>query len=235
MLAFVSPVMAALPTLAWNEQLLRLGLAALRGGIIGIERQFREQEAGLRTHMLVAVGAALFTIVSAFGFHDVLATGNGAFVRLDPSRIAAQIVSGIGFLVAGAIIRQGLSIRGLTTAATLWIVAAIGMACGAGTYGAALIATVLVMIMLWPLIATRGGCSTASASHRLDVDLTASGSPRVVVEAAEQLGARLNSFELSADERSLEVKLHLPRGLSREVVVRTLMSREGVRGAAWHD
>jgi hypothetical protein len=112
MLAFVSPVMAALPTLDWKEQLLRLGLAAVLGGIIGIERQFREQEAGLRTHMLVAVGAALFTIVSAFGFHDVLETGNGAFVRLDPSRIAAQIVSGIGFLGAGAIIRQGLSIRG---------------------------------------------------------------------------------------------------------------------------
>ena len=230
MLAFVSPVMVALPTLAWNEQLLRLGL----GGTIGIERQFREQEAGLRTHMLVAVGAALFTIVSAFGFHDVLATGNGAYVRLDPSRIAAQIVSGIGFLGAGAIIRQGLSIRGLTTAATLWIVAAIGMACGAGTYGAALIATVLVMIMLWPLRYV-GRLIDREQVHRLDVDLTASGSPRVVVEAAEQLGARLNSFELSADERSLEVKLHLPRGLTREVVVRTLMSREGVRGAAWHD
>ena len=234
MLAFVSPVMAALPTLDWKEQLLRLGLAALLGGIIGIERQFREQEAGLRTHMLVAVGAALFTIVSAFGFHDVLETGNGAFVRLDPSRIAAQIVSGIGFLGAGAIIRQGLSIRGLTTAATLWIVAAIGMACGAGTYGAALIATVLVMIMLWPLRYV-GRLLDRERVHRLDVDLTASGSPRVVVEAAEQLGARLNSFELSTDERSLEVKLHLPRGLSREVVVRTLMSREGVRGAAWHD
>src|SRR6478672_759270 len=151
MLALVSPVMTALPTLAWHEQLLRLGLAALLGGIIGIEREFREREAGLRTHMLVAVGAALFTVVSAFGFRDVLGSGSGAFVRLDPSRISAQIVSGIGFLGAGAIIRQGLSIRGLTTAATLWAGAAIGMASGAGSYAAAIITTVLVLIMLWPL------------------------------------------------------------------------------------
>jgi putative Mg2+ transporter-C (MgtC) family protein len=96
--------------------------------VIGLEREFREREAGLRTHLLVSLGAALFTIVSAFGFHDVLSHDPNAVVRLDPSRIAAQIVSGIGFLGAGAIIRQGLSIRGLTTAATLWVVAAIGMA-----------------------------------------------------------------------------------------------------------
>jgi putative Mg2+ transporter-C (MgtC) family protein len=227
-------VAAALPELSWNEEMLRLGLAALLGGIIGIEREFREREAGLRTHMLVAVGAALFTVVSAFGFRDVLGSGSGAFVRLDPSRISAQIVSGIGFLGAGAIIRQGLSIRGLTTAATLWAVAAIGMASGAGSYAAAVITTLLVLFMLWPLRFV-GKLLDREHVHRLDVDLTAGGSPRLVVEATERLGARLESFEVSEDERSLEVKLHLPRGLTREVVVRTLMSRDGVRGASWHE
>ncbi len=228
----MSTIAASLPTLSWNDEVLRLGLAALLGGIIGIEREFREREAGLRTHMLVAVGAALFTVVSAFGFRDVLGSGSGAFVRLDPSRISAQIVSGIGFLGAGAIIRQGLSIRGLTTAATLWAVAAIGMASGAGSYAAAIITTVLVLIMLWPLRLV-GRLLDRDHVHHLDVVLAPGGSPRVVVEAVERLGVHLESFEVGEDERSVEVKLHLPRGLSREVVVRTLAAHDGIRGASW--
>src|SRR5439155_4094049 len=109
-----------LPSLSWEEALLRLALAALFGGAIGIQREFREREAGLRTHILVSVGSALFTITSAYGFRDFLVHG-GAVVRADPSRVAAQIVTGIGFLGAGAIIRQGIAVRGLTTAATLWV------------------------------------------------------------------------------------------------------------------
>src|SRR5207253_6563623 len=122
-----------LPTLNWDESLLRLALAALLGGLIGVEREIREREAGLRTHLLVSVGSALFTIVGAYGFHSFLDSG-ASVVRADPTRIAAQIVTGIGFLGAGAIIRQGLSVRGLTTAATLWVVAAVGLAAGAGYY-----------------------------------------------------------------------------------------------------
>ena len=141
----------SLATLSWYDALGRLALAAALGSIIGLEREFREREAGLRTHLLVSLGSALFTIVSAFGFHDVLSHDPQAVVRLDPSRIAAQIVSGIGFLGAGAIIRQGLSIRGLTTAATRWVVAAIGMAAGAGFYSVAIITTVVALVALWPL------------------------------------------------------------------------------------
>ena len=118
---------ASVPSLSWEESLLRLALAAVFGGAVGLEREFREREAGFRTHMLVSVGSALFTIASAYGFRDFLVNG-GSLVRTDPTRIAAQIVTGIGFLGAGAIIRQGMSVRGLTTAATLWIAAAIGMA-----------------------------------------------------------------------------------------------------------
>ena len=141
----------SLATLSWYDALGRLALAAALGSIIGLEREFREREAGLRTHLLVSLGSALFTIVSAFGFHDVLTHDPQVVVRLDPSRIAAQIVSGIGFLGAGAILRQGLSIRGLTTAATLWVVAAIGMAAGAGFYSVAIITTVVALVALWPL------------------------------------------------------------------------------------
>ena len=143
-------LLADIPSLSWSEALLRIVVAAVLGGAVGLERELRDREAGFRTHMLVSIGSALFTIVSAYAFRDFLVEG-GAVVRADPTRIAAQIVTGIGFLGAGAIIRQGLSIRGLTTAATLWVVAAIGMAAGAGYYGGAVITTAVVLISLWPL------------------------------------------------------------------------------------
>src|SRR5438552_10012519 len=141
---------STLPTLNWDESLLRLALAAILGGLIGVERELREREAGLRTHLLVALGSALFTIVGAYGFHSFLASGQSV-VRADPTRIAAQIVTGIGFLGAGAIIRQGLSVRGLTTAATLWVVAAVGLAAGAGYYSGAVITTIVALVALGPL------------------------------------------------------------------------------------
>src|SRR6058998_3544152 len=129
-------VASSIPSLSWEEILGRVALAAALGAVLGLEREIREREAGLRTHLLVSVGSALFTIVSAYGFHSFLTSGESV-VRADPTRIAAQIVTGIGFLGAGAIIRQGLSVRGLTTAATLWAVAAIGLASGAGYYSGA--------------------------------------------------------------------------------------------------
>src|SRR5262245_1006451 len=140
----------AIPTLGWEGNLFRLSLAVVLGGAIGFERELRDREAGLRTHMLVCLGSALFTIVSAYGFSEFLASGDPV-IRADPTRIAAQIVTGIGFLGAGAIIRQGISVRGLTTAATLWVAAAIGMAAGAGYYSGAVIATFVTLIALWPL------------------------------------------------------------------------------------
>lgn len=139
------------PEISWASVCLRLAVAGLLGAVIGFEREYREQDAGLRTHMLVAMGSALFTLVSAFGFHDILGQSGPLLVRLDPSRIAAQVVSGIGFLGAGAIIRNGLTVRGLTTAASLWLVAAIGMAAGASLYSGAVVATALTIFALWPL------------------------------------------------------------------------------------
>lgn len=125
-----------------GELLLRLVLTVVLCGAIGLEREARGQVAGLRTHILVGLGAALFTLVSAYGFDD--APGS----RPDPTRVAAQIVTGIGFLGAGTIIRQGLTVRGLTTAAALWIVAAIGMAAGAGYYLGAAATTAVVLVAL---------------------------------------------------------------------------------------
>jgi putative Mg2+ transporter-C (MgtC) family protein len=125
--------------------ILRLVIAAALGSLIGADRERLAWAAGLRTHMLVCVGACLFMVVSAFGFSDILGTRN---VILDPSRIAAQVVSGIGFLGAGSILLRGEVVRGLTTAASLWSVAAIGLAVGGGLYPEAVGATIIILIIL---------------------------------------------------------------------------------------
>src|SRR3984885_10287486 len=131
--------------LAHWELVVRLLVAAGLGSLIGAERERLVWAAGLRTHMLVSVGACLFMIVSAFGFADILGT---AHVVLDPSRVAAQVVSGIGFLGAGSILLRGDVVRGLTTAASLWTVAAIGLAVGSGLYVGAVAATFIILIIL---------------------------------------------------------------------------------------
>jgi putative Mg2+ transporter-C (MgtC) family protein len=130
------------PDLTLDVQLdlaLRLTVGLVLGAVIGFERELHRQPAGFRTHSLVALGAALFTVVSAFGF-----TGDS----VDPTRIAAQIVSGIGFIGAGTILQYRGHIRGLTTAASLWSVAAIGTAAGAGLYVVAVVGTLLILVIL---------------------------------------------------------------------------------------
>lgn len=129
----------------YYDFILRLLIAGAMGVCIGVEREYRSKEAGYRTHFLVALGSALLMIVSQYGFGDVLATG---LVRLDPSRIAAQVVSGIGFIGAGTIILQKQIVRGLTTAAGIWATSGIGLAIGAGMYGVGIAATVLVLLGL---------------------------------------------------------------------------------------
>jgi putative Mg2+ transporter-C (MgtC) family protein len=127
-----------------NQQLdfaVRLIGAAILGAGIGFERERHDHPAGIRTHMLVSVGAAAFTVLSIYSF------GEGS----DPGRVAAQIVTGIGFLGAGSILKGGGTVHGLTTAASLWVVAAVGMAAGAGAWGVAVATTVIVIISLWPL------------------------------------------------------------------------------------
>ena len=174
-------------TSRWAEVVLRIVLAAGLGGAIGLERELRDREAGLRTHLLVSVGAALFTMVSAYAWTDWRFSTEEGLV-FDPTRIAAQVVTGIGFLGAGAIIRQGLSVKGLTTAATLWVVAAIGMASGVGYYWAALVTTALVLLSLWPLriLAFRLSARTRPEEGRLAVDLPAGTSAVSVLEAVEK-------------------------------------------------
>ena len=129
------------------DLIMRIFVAALLGGAIGLEREYRSKEAGFRTHFLVALGSALFMVVSAYGFEGALSTPEH---RWDVSRVAAQVVSGIGFIGAGTIIfhKSENVVRGLTTAAGLWVTAAIGLAAGGGMYLLATAATFLVLVGL---------------------------------------------------------------------------------------
>jgi putative Mg2+ transporter-C (MgtC) family protein len=212
--------------LEWTHVLLRLSAAAVFGAAIGFERELRERGAGLRTHTVVCVGSALFTLVSAYGFPSG-----------DPTRIAAQIVSGIGFLGAGAIIRQGLSVRGLTTAATLWLVAAVGMAAGAGWYTAAAIATGGTLLTLGPLrtVARRGTRRFRPDVERLLVEIPAGGSVVPVVETVEQYGKVVALFvEQEGDRRSLALDLEL-RDVDSAQVVAAVAEIGGVLEVRWMD
>jgi putative Mg2+ transporter-C (MgtC) family protein len=219
---------SSIPALGGWDALLRLSFACGLGAAIGFEREIRDREAGIRTHLLVSLGSALFTIVSAYGFHAFLASGDNV-VRADPSRIAAQIVTGIGFLGAGAIIREGLSVRGLTTAATLWVVAAIGMACGAGYYWPAAATTVLTLLALWPLrlLAYRLIEHIKPEENRITVEL----------REGEALGRLLS---LVHDVRHIEVNdeldrrvVHLETPDANEELIARLSDQDFVIGVKW--
>jgi putative Mg2+ transporter-C (MgtC) family protein len=225
-------VLNALPTLNWDEALLRLALAGVLGGLIGLERELRERGAGLRTHLLVSVGAALFTIAGAYGF-------GGGGVRVDPTRVAAQIVTGVGFLGAGAIIRQGFSVRGLTTAATLWVVAAVGLAAGAGYYSGAVITTALVLLALWPLriLAFRILRRFRADDGRLLVELPVGIGAGEVIDEIERAGARVTAMEVSqeGDRRRLELDLALPHTVPAPRLVARIADVENVADVRWAD
>lgn len=124
--------------------LLRIIFSIILGSIIGLERELTNKSAGLRTQIMVCLGSCLFTILSIYGF----STAVTLYPLGDPSRVAAQIVTGIGFIGAGTVLRQGLTVTGLTTASTLWIVAAIGMACGCGKLNIAVVSTILAVAIL---------------------------------------------------------------------------------------
>ncbi|WP_305045876.1 MgtC/SapB family protein [Geoalkalibacter sp.] len=173
-----------LPHTLWGSYelavLIKILLAALVGGAIGLEREKHGRPAGLRTHLLVSVGACLMMIISeAFFLKYGGFDGQTTPLRLDPSRVAAQIVTGIGFLGAGVIIKEGLSIRGLTTAASLWLVAGLGMAFGAGIVGPGIIAA---GVALFGLIALKRLEPIIRKDRYLHLIVTAGTSPDIYPE-----------------------------------------------------
>lgn len=182
-----------------TDFIIRLAVAAILGGIIGLEREYRAKEAGFRTHFLVALGSALFMILSMHGFDSVLAPlGNAA--SYDPSRIASQVVTGIGFIGAGTIIFQKHVVRGLTTAAGLWVTSAIGMTCGSGMYGMAAASTVLVLICLEALnfILHRFG----TKSILVTLNSTSRANIQKVLERLREDEIDIDSYELQEKHTS---------------------------------
>jgi putative Mg2+ transporter-C (MgtC) family protein len=198
---------------------IRMLIAAILGAAIGFEREIHEHPAGMRTHLLVALGSAIFTELSIFGF-GAAAGGSGT---VDPTRIAAQVVSGIGFLGAGAILKYGTSIRGLTTAASLWATAAIGMAVGAGSWIVAVVGAAIVIFSLWPLnivIARLRPQGTRESRVRLHA-----GRLEVIGEVTRQLAARrieigeINTQRRGKGNYEIEIQLRLPVGVHQQDVV----------------
>jgi putative Mg2+ transporter-C (MgtC) family protein len=180
--------------------------------------------------MLVSLGAALFTMVGAYGFHDFLA-GGASVVRADPGRIAAQVVTGIGFLGAGVIFRQGFTIRGLTTAASLWVVAAVGMAAGAGFWPGAVIATGVGIVSLRPLEWLKARAFPQRAASRMTVELAEDATSGDVLDALEHIGDLL---ALRRDGRRLEVEMRLDRD-QRTHALDEVSGLPQVEEARWQD
>jgi putative Mg2+ transporter-C (MgtC) family protein len=222
-----------LPELSTAEALLRLLIAAGLGGAIGLERELRDHEAGFRTHLLVSLGACVFTLVSAYAWTDWTFSQRSGIV-FDPTRIAAQIVTGVGFLGAGAIIVRGISVRGLTTAATLWAVAGIGMAAGTGYYVVGIGAAVLVLISLGPLklISTRLVARVRPEEAELAIQLTPQGEAARVLAAIEQEGGQISQVEFG-DERTIDITLRASRRSESARVAEKVNQLEGVERVQW--
>ena len=175
-----------------SEMLMRLLAAAALGSLVGFERERLLWAAGIRTHMLVCVGSCLIMIVSAFGFSDVLAKEH---VILDPSRIAAQVVSGIGFLGAGSILARGEIVKGLTTAASIWAVAAIGLAVGGGLYLAAGSSTVIILLILAGMKPLEEAYRSRNQTCQLQIEVDhGSLTPEALREALELRVSQIKRF-----------------------------------------
>jgi putative Mg2+ transporter-C (MgtC) family protein len=217
------------------EAVGRVLIAAALGGFIGFERELRDQPAGFRTHILVALGAVLFTIAGAYSFAGARA---GLAVRLDPTRVAAQVVTGIGFLGAGAILRHGLSVRGLTTAASLWVTAAVGTAVGLGYWSGALAGAAAALIALYGLKRIEGILFQRFRAGRSTVSIEIDDDFRLT-EFTELL-ARLQvvSFSLSVTEedggaKRLQAELRVPGAIGTRALEHDIARLRGVRSIDW--
>ncbi|MFI8417045.1 MgtC/SapB family protein [Serratia sp. NPDC078593] len=210
-----------------SDLLLRIALAGALGGLIGIERQLRAKEAGLRTHILVGIGSAMFMIVSKYGFDDLL---NQPHVGLDPSRVAAQVVSGMGFLGAGTIMIQKQVVKGLTTAAGLWVTAAIGLVIGSGLYEIGIYGTMMTLVVLevFRQLSNR----LIGHHHFMVLQLTPHSVPTVLLALQKmrirpaQLSVTQRDGEMERCELSMEVTLSPKRQVAD--IYQQIMAVSGV-------
>ncbi|WP_413371889.1 MgtC/SapB family protein [Paenibacillus taichungensis] len=176
---------------------IRVGVSLLVGGIIGLEREHGQHHAGFRTHILVCLGSTLITLISIYGFSQFAGELN---VRMDPARLTAQIISGIGFLGAGTILRNGNRISGLTTAASLWVVAAMGIGVGAGFYYGTLLTFVSVLISLFVLQRVENRIIPRNKTTTYSVTVGRDGDPGMFLNFFRDEGIRVKSFKMESLE-----------------------------------
>lgn len=218
-----------------DEAVLRLVVAVVLGAVIGTEREANEQAAGLRTHIAVCVGAALFGVVSTLGFSEFEAPRATTNIQVDVTRVASQVVVGIGFLGAGMIFRQGTIVRNLTTAASLWVTCAIGLTAGVGDLGTAAVATVIVVVALAALLPIRNWIRghIAREWREIWIRLVAGASPGDVVEHLHHL-EHVKVVHLSIEKTDgsfvLIAALDAEPGLDLDAAVATVTARDDVSG-----
>lgn len=224
-------------TISNAEVVVRLLATVVLCGLIGLERETRDQAAGFRTHILLGLGAALFTLVSAYGFAEftraALESG-GRGVQFDPTRIAAQVVTGVGFLGAGAILRRGLDVRGLTTAASLWAAAAIGLAAGAGYYFGAVATTAVVLIALYLLRGVRVYVVSRfrTAFGVLSIQFADAGAEiSRVIEIVKRRDVRIRNTDAEIEDgrASYELQLRIPPGRHVQEMLAEISALPSVR------
>ena len=213
---------------------IRLALAAAFGAVIGLERERKDWAAGLRTHMMVCMGSALIMMVSSFGFQDII---NHPHVSLDPSRVAAQVVSGIGFIGAGTIMfLKPSTILGLTTASGLWTVAAIGLATGGGMYYAASIATVFSIFILWALQPLQKRVSRKYQQRFLTITIPADANPLEIINIlTNNKNVVSYNFTVSRDSKETVIGLKLDSQASQQLlqIVEGLNTNPKVKKISW--
>lgn len=220
----------------WTEILMRLGLASLLGAAVGLERERIDQVAGMRTHMMVCLGASLITVVSMYGFLEMVTYA--PTMRYDPTRIAAQIISGIGFLGAGTILflREKV-IRGLTTAAGLWTVGGIGIAVGCGQYFAATVATILaitILLLIHPF--EKSVLSRIKPKYVKVIAESREESAQVVSVLFRDKSLMITSFtfdKLEGDDYLMTLKIEKLNHTNLEKIVSRLQATPGVKEITW--
>lgn len=216
-----------------QELILRVLVAGALGGLVGLDRELSDKAAGLRTHILVSLGAALFTLTGAFGV-----VAGDSTVTVDPTRVAAQVVTGIGFLGAGAIIRQGMTVRGLTTASGLWVTAAIGTAVALGFWEGAIATTAVAVASLFGLKRVERKLLRQLKPGRVEFVIDAAGEFQLheVTEMLHERKCRIDSVAMETtdeDTRSVTLSLRLPPRMGAQEVADAVRAMDGVSNVDW--
>jgi len=219
-----------------SELILRLLLAATLAGVLGVERELTEQPAGFRTHILVGLGAALFSIVSAYGFQSIVAASPRLTANADVTRVASQLVVGIGFLGGGAILKYGASIRGLTTAANLWITAAVGTAIGVGALVLGTATTAIALIALAGLRPLRALVRRyAVGRDEFLIDADPSIDLQKLLSSVRATGAKVDEVRLTeeANEAFIRLAIRQSRRVQPAELAAKIAATPNVRNVEW--